>query len=101
MSKRRRVYDDIKESLADAIAYAKGEAHPSTYKIYIPDEVDVKSIRKKTGLTQTEFAAQFGFSVSAVRDWEQKRAQPEGPSRAYLRVIERRPDAVKDALRAA
>jgi putative transcriptional regulator len=35
--------------------------------------VDVAAIRAKLGLTQEAFAARFGFSKGAVRDWEQGR----------------------------
>jgi DNA-binding transcriptional regulator YiaG len=33
-----------------------------------------------------------------LRAWEEGRAIPEGMARAYLRVIERNPQAVLDAL---
>jgi putative transcriptional regulator len=52
-------------------------------------------------MTQEEFARQFGFSVNTLRHWEQGRRVPEGPTRAYLLVIDRAPKAVQKALRAA
>ena len=51
-------------------------------------------------LTQ-QFAVRFGFSVNTLRRWEQGRQVPEGPTRAYLMVIEREPKAVEKALRIA
>jgi hypothetical protein len=39
--------------------------------------VSFKTIRKRLGLSQERFAATQGFAVSAVRDWEQGRRQPE------------------------
>jgi putative transcriptional regulator len=62
--------------------------------------VDVKEIRLKTGLSQSKFAEKFGFKLSSLRDWEQKRRSPRGPSRALLTVIDREPEAVMRALRA-
>jgi putative transcriptional regulator len=53
------------------------------------------------GLTQQDFAIRFGFSVNTVRHWEQGRRVPEGPTRAYLMVIDREPEAVQKALRIA
>ena len=52
-------------------------------------------------MTQEEFARQFGFSVNTLRHWEQGSRRPEGPTRAYLLVIERAPKAVQKALQAA
>ena len=40
-------------------------------------------------MTQEEFAGRFGFSVNTLRHWEQGKRQPEGPTRAYLLVIDR------------
>jgi putative transcriptional regulator len=52
-------------------------------------------------MTQEEFAGRFGFSVNTLRHWEQGVRQPEGPTRAYLLVIQRAPNAVQRALRVA
>jgi transcriptional regulator with XRE-family HTH domain len=52
-------------------------------------------------MTQERFALAFGFSVNTLRHWEQGKRQPEGPARAHLLVIDRDPDAVRMALRAA
>lgn len=98
---KKRLYDDIAEGLREAISVAKGEADPTTYRIHVPVDVDVKSIRKKVGLTQMQFAAQFGFNPARVRDWEQGRSHPDGAVRAYLMVIDRKPEAVKEALQPA
>lgn len=78
-----------------------GEADPSTYKVHVPRDVDVRAMRKRLGLTQAAFAARFGFSTAAVRDWEQKRRRPEASARVLLTVIDREPDAVQRALSAA
>ena len=56
------------------------------------------AIRKQLGLSQAEFAARFGFKLDAVQNWEQGRRRPEGAARAFLRVIEREPEAVQRAL---
>jgi putative transcriptional regulator len=79
-----------------ALAYAKGER--DGFVAHVPDTLDVKAIRSRLGLTQADFAARFGFDVRAVENWEQGRRHPERPARAFLRVIEREPDAVLRAL---
>lgn len=71
----------------------------SFYAVRIPNEIDVRAIRDRLGLTQQEFAVRFGFSVNTLRHWEQGRRIPEAPTRAYLLVIDREPQAVEKALR--
>jgi putative transcriptional regulator len=72
----------------------------ATLRVHVPDEIDVKAIRRKLGMTQRQFAASFGFGLDAVQNWEQGRRRPEGAARAFLKVIEREPDAVRRALAA-
>jgi putative transcriptional regulator len=60
--------------------------------------VDVKAIRTRLNLSQDAFAHRFGFSVAAVRDWEQHRRQPEKAARILLLVIANDPEAVNRAL---
>jgi putative transcriptional regulator len=69
-------------------------------RVHVPAEVDVKAIRRKLGMTQAEFARSFGFGLDAVQNWEQGRRRPEGAARAFLKVIDREPDAVRRALAA-
>lgn len=58
----------------------------------------VKVLRRALGLTQEEFAARYQIPLGTLRDWEQGRAQPDQPTRAYLKVIARAPEAVLSAL---
>jgi putative transcriptional regulator len=96
-----KVADSIRRGLEEAVAYARGGVKESDYKVHVPARIDVRGIRTKLGMTQEEFAGQFGFSVNTLRHWEQGKRQPEGPTRAYLLVIERAPKAVRKALHAA
>jgi putative transcriptional regulator len=57
--------------------------------IHNPPLPDVKSIRKKLGLTQAEFARHFGLSRRTIEQWEQGRAVPDRPARILLAVIDR------------
>lgn len=60
--------------------------------------IDVRSVRRARGLTQQAFAQTFGFTVGAVRDWEQGRKQPDRAARTLLSVILLAPDAVAEAV---
>ena len=96
-----RAADSIRKGLEQAVAYAKGDISPRAYRVHVPAHVDAKAIRTKLGMTQQAFAARFGFSINTLRHWEQGKREPEGPTRAYLLVIERAPKAVRKALQAA
>jgi putative transcriptional regulator len=91
----------IRRGLEQTISYAKGTAPTGAYRVHVPAHVDVKAIREKLGMTQRAFAARFGFSINTLRHWEQGKREPEGPTRAYLQVIDRAPRAVEKALRIA
>lgn len=82
----------------EARAYVRGEREG--FRTHVPEQVDVRAIRRKLGLSQARFATQFGFSVDAVRNWEQGRRQPDVAARAFLMVIDRAPDTVRRALSA-
>jgi putative transcriptional regulator len=53
-----------------------------------------KIIRRALELTQEEFAARYHIPLGTLRDWEQGRAEPDQPTRAYLTLIARDPDHV-------
>jgi putative transcriptional regulator len=91
----------IRKGLEQAIRYAKGDAAKAAYRVHVPAHVNVKAIRTKLGMTQQTFAARFGFSINTLRHWEQGKREPEGPTRAYLLVIDRAPQVVQKALRIA
>lgn len=67
-------------------------------EVYVPDEVDVKSIRSKLEMTQSRFSDTFGFSLDAIKHWEGGRRTPEAHARTLLTVIDKNPAAVIAAL---
>ena len=59
-----------------------------------------RTLRRALGLTQEEFAARYRIPIGTLRDWEQGRAEPDQPARAYLTVIAHDPEGVWRALEA-
>jgi putative transcriptional regulator len=57
-----------------------------------------RTLRRALGLTQEEFAARYRMPIGTLRDWEQGRAEPDQPARAYLTVIAHDPEGVRRAL---
>jgi putative transcriptional regulator len=94
----RGIFDDLKKSLEEAVAIAKGELKPT--RIYTIEPPDVKSIREKTGLSQSAFARMIRVNVKTLQNWEQHRRNPTGPAAALLTIVASEPDTVIRALHA-
>jgi len=62
--------------------------------------VGVRDLRVRLGLTQKQFSGMIGVSIKTLQNWEQGRREPEGPAKALLRVVEKEPQAVMNALHA-
>ena len=95
----KKAFDKIKEGLTEAIAVASGEAKPARF--HVPEDIDVRAVRRKAAMSQEDFASAFGFTINQIRDWEQGRTRPIGGLRAYLTMIDAEPDKVQDLLTAA
>jgi putative transcriptional regulator len=92
MNMTKAAFDKIAEGLTEALEIARDTAEPK--RLYVPPEIDVRSIRARAGMTQDRFASAFGFTIHQIRQWEQGRSRPLGAMRAYLMLIERDPPAV-------
>ena len=89
-------FDSIARGLNEAVAHAKGKK--VAVKTYAPETIDVSALRQHMGMTQEQFAARFGFSVTTLRHWERGDRSPQGVALVLLNVIKRAPDAVQAAL---
>ena len=87
---------DLIEAMKEALAHSRGEEVPGMRINHCPAPRD---IRKHAGLTQAEMAPLMGMSLSGYRKWEQGRRTVSGPALNLLRVIEKNPAAVMEALR--
>jgi putative transcriptional regulator len=88
----------LEQSAKEILAHVKGEVILPTRRIVLPDEVDVKRIRTKAGMSQAEFARAFCLNPRTLQEWEQGRRKPDATTRAYLAVIAKNREAVLDAL---
>ena len=98
-SKRRtKLGLELEQSAKEILAHVKGDAQLPTRRIVLPDEVDVKRIRKKARMSQAQFARAFCINPRTLQEWEQGRRKPDATTRAYLAVIAKNREAVLDAL---
>lgn len=91
-----KAFKEIKAGLDDAINHAKGKKNKAI--IHKPETINVKAIRKKTGMSQQQFCATFGISLGTLRHWEQGLRLPRGTARVLLKVVDNNPKAVIQAV---
>ncbi len=92
-------FEQMMDGLNDVEAFLSGEQEG--FKAHVPQDVDVKAIRNRLGMTQARFSDTFGFSLDAIKHWEGGRRTPEAPARTLLTVIDKNPAAVLTALNPA
>src|SRR5579863_8990878 len=80
-TKSTRLGRTLIAGMTQVLAHVRGETQLESY--YIPGPVDVKAIRRKTGMSQSQFASAFALSKRTLQEWEQGRASPDGTVRAY------------------
>jgi len=54
----------------------------------------IKRIRDKVNLSQTVFARLLNVSVSSIRQWEQGKRFPTGPTKVLLDLLDKEPHAL-------
>ena len=94
----KTLFEDLKSSLKEAAAIAKGKARASRrHELVAPD---AKAVREKIGLSQGEFARLMRVSVKTLQNWEQHRRNPTGPAAALLKIVSKAPDVALKSLHA-
>ena len=97
------LFDDLKEGLQEAIAFAKGEGPARVTRFEIDPVVtytndEIREIRKNAKMTQAVFALYMGVSVKTVEAWENGRTHPTGPACRLMTILaegKEQPDFVR------
>jgi len=93
-----KLFADLVESLEEAVEISKGRAEPSRrFFVSLPE---IKVIREKVGLTQSEFAGLMQVSIKTLQNWEQGRRNPTGPAAALLKIMASAPELAIKSLHA-
>jgi putative transcriptional regulator len=92
--------DKMTDEEVEAAAMSDPDAQPLTdeelARAFRPS--GLVALRKRLGLDQAQFASRFRIDLDTLKAWERGMGAPDDIARAYLRVIERNPDVVADAL---
>ena len=94
------IYDDMRQSLADALAYERGQKVdlrvteiPAPPKALKPREI--RHIRESLHASQAVFAHFLCVSPKAVQSWEQgSRRRPQSTARRLLMIAKKNPTAL-------
>lgn len=92
----KKEFARLLESVSQADEIIRGERAPS--REFVVDAVEVKAIRKSTGLSQAKFAAIIDVNVGTLRNWEQGLRTPTGPARTLLKALKAKPTEVISAI---
>jgi len=66
----------LEQSAKEILAHVKGDVRLPTRRIVLPDEVDVKRIRTKAGMSQAEFARAFCINPRTLQEWSKDGENP-------------------------
>lgn len=84
------IFNDLKDSLAEAVDIKQGRKEASRvirYKV-----ADVKTLRDSLAITQAQLAQALGTSVDTIKSWESKRRNPTGLAAKVLATIQDNPE---------
>ncbi len=92
------LFNNLVESIKQAGQIRRGRVAASRTFRYSP--MDIKAIRKRLHVSQSQFAHLIGVSVDTLQNWEQGRREPEGPAKVLLKIASQKPEVVLDVLHA-
>ena len=97
-SKHSKMGKRLIAAMKEVVDHVEGRAALPMRYVEVPEDVDVRAIRSRLGLSQAEFSRLYVVRPRSLQKWEQGRRRPESAARAYLTVINRNPEAVEKAL---
>jgi putative transcriptional regulator len=96
------VFDDMRQSLRDALAYERGQgvdlcvtkipARPTAMR---PEKI--RQVRESLNASQAMFARFLCLSIKAVQAWEQGARRPQSAAQRLLDIAKRNPSVLLKA----
>jgi putative transcriptional regulator len=69
---------DLVKSMGEACEHAEGKRNDT--RVHLVEVPDVRAIRRKLRMSQTEFAERYRIPLPTLKNWEQGRRQPDAPA---------------------
>jgi putative transcriptional regulator len=97
--KKIKLFTDLKESLAEALAYERGEPVPLRVSELPPRPKpltprQIRAIRQSFNASQATFARIINVSLNAVESWEQGVRRPREATLKLLTIAHRHPEVL-------
>ena len=100
--KKVKIFDDLRDSLRDAIAFERGEAIdlriveiPKRPKPMKP--VEIRKVRESLHASQAVFAGFLCVSPKSVQAWEQGTRRPQSAALRLLDIVRKNPSVLLKA----
>jgi len=96
-------FEELKESLGEALTHAKGKVTLETTRIALPEKpapmssAQIRKVRKGLGFSQAVFARVLNVSRDTEISWEQGIREPSGPALKLLTIAKENPNALLGA----
>lgn len=85
-----------KDELKVMVTFSEtGSRSATRHRCEIPT-ISVAAIRRRTGLSQSAFAASIGVPEGTLINWEQGRRLPPGPAKVLLALLAKKPNLVAE-----
>lgn len=83
--------EELGELLLASAKQIKAKQFGNIRQITVNNAVEA---RKKTGLSQADFAQIMGISVRTLQSWEQGKRSPSGPAATLLKIATKHPETL-------
>lgn len=93
---KKELFESLLSSIEEARKIADGKKRPSRH--FKVNPLNIKELRGRLKLSQSQFAVMIGIPVATLRNWEQGRTSPEGPARVLIKAIHSNPKGVIQAI---
>jgi putative transcriptional regulator len=99
MKKNR--FDQLVASLGEVRTHVAGGRFSGRVSTVEVGAHEIRAVRKRSGMTQEQFAATFGIGLGTLQKWEQGERRPSGAAKSLLKVMQADLPAVVKALAVA
>ena len=95
----RNLFDELKQSLEDAILFEQGKLTLKTteierkHSVIEPDQI--RSIRERFNMSRSVFAMKLRISPRTLEKWEQGLSKPNEQAATLLLLTDRYPDTLE------
>jgi putative transcriptional regulator len=100
MTKKRSLYEEIREGFAALADYREGKRTLRTHVVKLKPGLkvtgaEVTRLRERMNLSRAVFAHYLRTNVRTLENWEQGRAKPNAQAAVLIKLVARYPDTVE------